>query len=186
MESLPVPRPKVFEPDLAPRSGDADLPSVQMTGENQVEFTRPEPAHNVRKMAQQDPEVGPRVREATGPNTATKRDGIDSDDLEPCCADLERTGRAGVENGSGALDIGWIGGLVERVTSPSQVVVSEYCVDAVWGGERTECAAKLRSPSPPADQVPRDGDEVRVLLPPPIHRLAKRPLAQRKRAEVEV
>ena len=83
-----------------------------------------------------------------------------------------------MENGSGALEVGWIAGLVERVASPSEIMVPEHDVYAMRGGERTECATKLRRSSRPADQVSRDGDEVGVLLPPPVHRLAKRPPVQ--------
>ena len=72
MEPFPVQCPKVFEPQLSPRGRDADLPSVQVAGENQVEITRLEPTHDVRKMAQQDPEVGFRIHKGTGPNTAAQ------------------------------------------------------------------------------------------------------------------
>ena len=61
MEPLPVQRPKVFEPQFSSRRRDADLPSVQVAGEGQVEVPRLEPPDDVRKMAQQDPEVGLRI-----------------------------------------------------------------------------------------------------------------------------
>jgi hypothetical protein len=63
-----------------------------------------------------------------------------------------------VKNGSDALDLGWIAGLIKRVASPSEVMVPEHDVYAVRGGERTESATKLRCPSRPADQVTCDGD----------------------------
>jgi hypothetical protein len=89
MEPFPVQCPKVFEPQLSPRGWDADLPSVQVPRESQVELIRLEPTDDVRKVAQQDPEVSLRIHKGTGPSPAAKRHRIDSDDLESCRTDLE-------------------------------------------------------------------------------------------------
>src|SRR5688572_9804778 len=58
MEPLPMQRPQVFEPQLSPRRRDADLPSVQVAGKGQIEVARLEPPNDVRKMAEEDAEVG--------------------------------------------------------------------------------------------------------------------------------
>ena len=48
----------MLEAQLAARRRDADLPAVEVAGENDVELTRPQRLHRVREADEQDAEVG--------------------------------------------------------------------------------------------------------------------------------
>ena len=148
---------QVGEPGAPSEPREADLAGVQMAREDELEHARLEPVDHVWEMAEQDAEVGARIREPLGPSLAAPvRPRVDADDLDTAAAQLERP--RVVDEQDRFAEVGDGCPFRERIARDREVVVAE---DGVAARQPREQLPQPGLGSPPREQVAADEDEVR-------------------------
>ena len=159
---FPVARSQVLEAQLAARRRDADLPAVEVAGENDVELTRPQRLHRVREVDEQDAEVGLGIGEPAVKLAMPQW--VPAGHLHFPAAHVKYLGLV-IEQHRGG-DAAQVGRAAERVAGRRDIVISEHRVGPEAGPEPGELALEHAQPAAAADEVAGDGDEIEIPLGP--------------------
>src|SRR5262245_646220 len=176
----------MFEANLAAQGRNADLPAVQMPRQNEVESAGPKVAYDVRKMEEQDAEIGFGVRKIAEEPPVGPQALIAAHDLHRLSAHRQQHGIVLEQDGSRVLDHRGIRGLREGVAGHLDVVVAEDRKDAQAWLERGDRRLQPGLAALSREKVARDRDDVTGRLRGPAHRTLQRAAVEGDRAEVEV
>ena len=162
---------------------EADLAAVGVTGEDEVERPGWQAIDRVREVGEQDAQVGRRIGEPDRWTPATL--GSTTHELDSATTDVDRSGDVLEQLGRlpEVLDSSFP---AERVPRLVDVDVPEDGEHAVRCAQPAKAAKQLRLAASPREQVARDRDEIRLLLPEPAYGRAEDPAVQGQRAEMRV
>ena len=160
----------------------ADLTGMEMTGEDEIEYARLEPVDHLRKVAEQDAEVGFRVGEPLGPSpTRAVRARVDADDMHLPSAQLDCLRLVGEQ--PRRAQILELNRLRERILRNGVVMVPEHRVAV---GQADEKLAETRLAASPRNEIAADQRQIRLPRLDPFHCAPHRVRPARRQPEVEV
>jgi hypothetical protein len=156
----------VGEPESPTRVRHRDLPGVEVARKDEIEGAGLQPVDHLRKVAQQDAQVGGGIGQPLGPRRAASvRARVDTDDLHLPAANLHCLRLVGEQ--ARRTELVQHDRPRERILRHRVVVVPEHRVNI---RQTAHQLAQLRLAARPREQVARDQRQVRLARLHPVHR----------------